>query len=287
MAPLKPMKKSENPSHVRLIVTLSIVAVYALAAIVGPFIVGHDPTVTNMPNRLLPPGSELSDGSLALLGTDQVGRDVLGQVLTGGRVSMLAGVSTLFFAGVIGITLGLLAGFLGGWVDAVVMRIADVQLAFPAILLAILLVAVLGPSLLNVILVLSIANWVIFARVTRAQVLSVKTRDFVSATRTLGASQLHLMVRTVLGNCLAPLLVVGAVEIGQVIIAEASLSFLGLGTPLSMPSWGLVISDGRDYLTNAWWISVFPGIALAGLVLTLGIMGDAIRDRNDPNMRTL
>lgn len=280
-------RRASDGGRTRLIVCLVIVAVYVIAAIVGPMIMQYDPVRTDLANRLLSPWSHRADGSLVPLGTDQVGHDLLGQLFMGARVSMVAGLATLVLAGLIGVTLGLLAGFFGGWVDSVVMRIADVQLAFPALLLAILLAAVLGPSIVNVIVVLSVANWVTFARVTRGQVLSLKNREFVQATRTIGARTPYLMVRTILPSCLAPLLVVGTVGVGQVIIAEASLSFLGLGTPASLPSWGLVIADGRDYLINAWWISTLPGVALAGLVLTLGIIGDTLRDRFDPKMRTL
>lgn len=281
------LRRASDGGRTRLIVCLVIVGGYALAAIFGPLLLQYDPVTTDLLSRLEPPGGRRADGSLVVFGTDQVGRDMLGQILMGARVSMVAGLSTLMLAGLIGVTLGLLAGFFGGWVDSFVMRVADVQLAFPALLLAILLAAVLGPSIVNVILVLAVANWVTFARVTRGQVLSVKNREFVQATRTIGARTAYLMVRTILPSCLAPLLVVGTVGVGQVIIAEASLSFLGLGTPASLPSWGLVIADGRDYLINAWWISTLPGIALAGLVLTLGILGDTLRDRFDPKMRTL
>jgi len=278
---------SSDPTRTRIIVMLVIIALYGIAAIFGPILMNFDPTATDLTNRLLAPGAERTDGTIAVLGTDQIGRDLLSLVLYGGRVSMIAGVFTLLLAGLIGVALGLFAGFRGGWTDAIIMRLADLQLAFPAILLAILLVAVLGPSLLNVILVLAVANWVVFARVTRAQALSIRSREYVSAAHTLGGKQLYLMFRTVLPNALAPLLVVATVQVGMVIIAEASLSFLGLGTPLSTPSWGLVISDGRAYLDTAWWIATIPGLALSGLVLTLGLLGDALRDRFDPRMKTL
>jgi ABC-type dipeptide/oligopeptide/nickel transport systems, permease components len=271
----------------RLVVCLVIVIAYALLAIFGPVVTGYNPITTYVQDRLLPPGSLLSNGSVALLGTDQVGRDILGQVFMGARVSMVAGIATLLLAGLIGITVGLLAGYFGGILDSILMRIADIQLAFPSILLAILIAAILGPSFFNLILVLAIANWVVFARVTRSQVLALKNREYVDAARTLGARNLYLIVRTIFPGCVAPLLVVATVEIGHVIVAEASLSFLGLGTPASLPSWGLTISDGRDYLIDAWWISTFPGIALALLVLTLGVLGDTIRDRLDPKLRSL
>jgi peptide/nickel transport system permease protein len=272
---------------VRILVCLAVITVYALAAIFGPVIVKYDPVATRTQDRLKPPGSVLSDGSTAIFGTDQVGQDILAQMMQGARVSMTVGVSTLVLAGLIGITIGLLAGFFGRWLDATLMRVADVQLTFPSILLAIFIAALLGPSVVNVVLVLAIANWVTFARVTRSQVLGTRNREFVDASRTLGASSWHLIRRCVLPACIAPVLVVATVELGHVILAEASLSFLGLGTPASTPSWGVTISNGRNYLANAWWISTIPGIALALLVLTFGLLGDALRDRYDPRLRSV
>lgn len=273
--------------RLRITVCVVVVAIYALAAIFGPIIANFDPVKTRTRDRLLGPGSVLSDGSTALLGTDQVGQDIFAQMLLGARVSMTVGISTLVLAGLIGVTLGLLAGHFGGWLDSVLMRFADIQLSFPSILLAIFIAAVLGPSVVNVIVVLAITNWVTFARVTRSQVLSLKNREYVDAARTLGAGNWHLIVKTILPGCIAPILVVATVEIGHVILAEAALSFLGLGTPASTPSWGTTISNGRSYLGDAWWISTLPGVALALLVLTCGVLGDALRDRYDPKMRSL
>lgn len=271
----------------RIIVCGAIVAGYALAAIFGPMILEFDPVRTFTADRLLPPGSELSTGGVAVLGTDQVGQDILAQMLMGARISMLVGVATLVLAGLIGVTTGLLAGFFGGWLDSVLMRLADIQLSFPSILLAIFIAAVLGPSVVNVIIVLAIFNWVTFARVTRAQVLALKNREYVDAARTLGAGTRHLIIKTILPGTVAPVLVVATVELGHVILAEAALSFLGLGVPASVASWGVTISNGRSYLGDAWWISTFPGVALALLVLTFGLLGDALRDRFDPKLRSL
>lgn len=284
---------SERPSPrtkmgtARILVGSIILLVYALAAIFGPILVQFDPIQTRTQDRLMGPGSVLSDGSFALFGTDQVGQDVFAQMLQGARVSMIVGVATLVLAGLIGVMIGLVAGFFGGWLDSVLMRIADIQLTFPSILLAIFIAAILGPSVTNVIIVLAISNWVTFARVTRSQVLTLKNREYVDASRTLGASTSHLIFSSILPGCIAPILVVATVELGHVILAEASLSFLGLGTPSSIPSWGMTISNGRNYLADAWWISAFPGLALALLVLVCGVMGDALRDRFDPRMRSV
>lgn len=269
----------------RIIITTSIIGVYVLAALVGPPLLDYQSTSTRIDERLAPPGSRLADGSLALLGTNQVGQDMLAQILAGARVSISVGVATLLLAGLIGVTFGLLAGFFGGWVDSMLMRLADVQLAFPSILLAIFIASVLGPSVVNIVIVLAISNWVQFARVTRSQVLTLKNREYVDASRTLGAGNAHLILRTILPGCIAPVTVVATVELGQVILLEAALSFLGVGVPIDVASWGSTIANGRGYLADAWWISTLPGIALAGLVITLGLLGDALRDRYDPKLR--
>lgn len=269
----------------RIIIPATILIVIALVAVFGPILTGFDAISASTTDRLKAPGSVLSDGRVALLGTDQVGQDLLGQMMMGARVSLSVGISTLLLAGLLGVILGLLAGYYGGVLDSIIMRLADIQLAFPSILFAILVAAVLGPGVINVVFVLAITNWVTFARVTRSQVLTLKNREYVEAARTLGARDLHLIFRTLLPGCVAPALVVATVELGSVILAEASLSFLGLGVPMTIPSWGSTIANGRDYLTDAWWISTFPGIALATLVLCFGVLGDALRDRFDPRLK--
>ncbi|MEV0715382.1 ABC transporter permease [Asanoa sp. NPDC050611] len=273
--------------RLRIICSLVVISLYVLAAIIGPILLKYDSVATDLGARLKPPGTRLADGSLALFGTDQVGQDVLAQMLQGARVSITVGLATLLLAGVIGVAAGLAAGYRGGWLDAVLMRLADVQLTFPSILLAILIASILGPSVVNIVIVLAISNWVTFARVTRSQVLAIKERDFVDAARTLGARTWHLVSRTILPSAIAPILVVATVELGHVVLAEASLSFLGLGTPASTPSWGVTIANGRDYLSNAWWISTIPGIFLAILVISFGVLGDALRDRFDPRLRSM
>jgi peptide/nickel transport system permease protein len=271
----------------RIRVCSAIVLCYAVAAVVGPMILRYDPVATRTSDRLKPPGTRLTDGGLAIFGTDQIGQDILAQMMQGARVSMSVGVATLVLAGLIGVSIGLVSGYFGGWADSVLMRLADVQLTFPSILLAIFIAALLGPSVVNVVVVLSISNWVTFARVTRSQVLTTKHREFVDATRTLGAGIWHMIRSCILPACIAPILVVATVELGHVILAEASLSFLGLGTPTSTPSWGVTIANGRNYLSDAWWICAIPGAALALLVLTFGVLGDALRDRFDPRLRSL
>lgn len=267
------------------IVPLAIIVIYLIAAVAGPVLAGYNPGFTDTGNRLLPPFSHRDSGEFVLFGTDQVGQDLLGQILQGARVSMGVGAATLLCASVLGIVAGVLSGYFGGWIDSVVMRLADVQLAFPGILLAVLVASVLGQSILNVIIVLSIAGWVTFARVTRGQVLAAKNSDYVDAARALGAKSWHIIRTAILPACVAPLMVIAALDMGAIILAEASLSFLGLGTPASAASWGGTIANGREYLGTAWWISSIPGIFLAILVVAFGLLGDALRDHLDPRLK--
>lgn len=285
--PSSPRVKRRRPRKTRLVIAGMVIGIYVLAALVGPLVVQYDAVATSPIDRLLPPGSILSNGDRALLGTDSVGRDVFAQILQGARISIMVGVASLALAGTIGITIGVLAGYFGKKIDAVLMRLADIQLTFPSVLLAIFIAAIIGPSVRNVIIVLGVSNWVVFARVARGQVLANKGRDYVDASRTLGASHWHLLRHCILPACFAPLMVVATVELGSVILAEASLSFLGLGTPQTTPSWGLTIANGRDYLGSAWWISTMPGIALALLVVAFGTLGDELRDRFDPKLKNM
>ncbi len=286
MQTMQRARRARTGVKVRIVVPIIVIALYVVGAIFVPMLYGFDPLRVELGQRLKPPGTQLADGSIALFGTDQVGQDLFAQVMAGARVSLTVGISTLVFAGVAGVVIGMLAGHFGGWLDTVLMRIADVQLAFPSILFAILLASVLGQGLVNIIIVLSIANWVVFARIARSQVLSLKNLEYVEAARTLGAGHLHLLFRTLLPGCLAPILVVATVEFGFVILTEAALSFLGVGVPIGVPSLGNSIQAGTAYLTSAWWISTLPGIALLILVLATGILGDALRDYFDPRLRS-
>ena len=257
-------------------------ALFVLIAAAGPLLVPYDPVTVRLADRLRPPGAVLSDGATAWLGTDQVGKDLVAQVLQGARISLLVGVATVLAAGLIGLIVGVLAGFYGHTADALLMRLADLQLAFPSILLAILIAAVLGPSVGNVIITLSVTRWVTFARVARASTLVTKEREFVMAARATGAGLRRLVAHHIVPFAVTPLVVVATVELGLVILAEASLSFLGLGAPPDHPSWGLIIANGRNYLSSAWWISTVPGIALSLVVIAIGQFGDALRDYLDP-----
>jgi peptide/nickel transport system permease protein len=266
----------------RLVIGALPLLLFLLIAIVGPVLIPYDAVTVRTGERLKPPLEVLRDGSTALLGTDQVGRDIVAQVLQGARISLLVGLSTVVLAGTVGLIVGVLAGYYGGWLDAIAMRIADIQLAFPSILLAILIAGVLGPSVTNVIMTLSLTRWVTFARVARAATLTTRQREFVHAARALGARDGRLLGLHIVPSTVGPLVVVATVEVGLVIIAEASLSFLGLGTPSDQPSWGATIANGRAYLNTAWWISTMPGLALSLVVLAVGRFGDQVRDLLDP-----
>ncbi|CAN5579102.1 ABC transporter permease [soil metagenome] len=277
--------RKRRSQRMRMILWAMPIILFIGVAIFGPIIHPFDSVKVRTGDRLEAPGAVLRDGSRAWLGTDQVGRDVLAQVLEGARISLLVGVATILFAGTIGLVLGVIAGFRGGFIDSLLMRLADIQLAFPSILLAILIAAVLGPSVANVILTLSLTRWVIFGRVARAATLAVKEREYVLAARATGVPSARLLIKHIVPAAIPPLLVVATVEVGLVIIAEASLSFLGLGTPPGRPSWGQMVADGRAYLNNAWWIATMPGAALSLLVLSIGLFGDQVRDELDPRGR--
>jgi len=258
---------------------------FILVAVVGPILVPFNPLEVRLADRLVPPGGVLSSGATTIFGTDQVGKSMGAQLLQGARISFLVGVTTICIAGSVGLVIGVVSAYYGRFLDSLLMRLADIQLAFPSILLAILIAAVLGPSVPNVIITLSVTRWVTFARVARATTLMTKELEFVQAARAVGARDGHILLRHIIPSALPPFIVLAAAEMGLVILAEASLSFLGLGTPPEHPSWGLIIANGRDYLTTAWWISTLPGIALALLVLSLGLFGDALRDYLDPRAK--
>lgn len=269
----------------KILAPLVVVGFILALALFGPLFVHYDAFEVINRDRLMAPGSTTSGGGVALFGTDQLGRDLLAQVVQGSRVSIFIGVTTLLIAGSIGSAIGIISGFKGGVLDSIFMRIADVQLAIPSLLLAIFIAAFLGQSVRNVIITLAITRWVVFARVARSQVLAVRKREFVENTSALGASTLFVIRRCIIPTTISPLVVVATVELGLVIVAEASLSFLGLGTPATTPSWGLTIANGRDYLATAWWIATIPGVCLAAVVISVGMLGDQLRDRLDPYMR--
>ncbi|MDB4895628.1 MAG: peptide transporter permease [Firmicutes bacterium] len=256
-----------------------------LIAIGAPLIVRGNLDDQNLGQRLKPPGFHDDSGKVYTLGTDQLGRDLVPRLIYGARVSLLVGLSSVTLGGGIGLVLGLISGFYGGKVDAFIMRIADIQLAFPFLLLALALVSILGPSLLNVILVLSLTSWISYAKVIRGAVLSVRNREFVEAARALGATGGRIIRQHVLPNVFSSFLVIASCEAAALIIAESSLSYLGLGVPTSVPTWGGMLADGREYITDAWWIALVPGLTLMATALSFNILGDGARDALDPTQR--
>ncbi len=270
----------------------AVAGLLVLACVVGlavsaQWIAPHDPNEQVLDRRLLPPAWEEGGSRQHVLGTDHLGRDILSRVIYGSRISLTVGVLAVIISGLLGIGAGLVAGYYGGRVDAVIMRLVDIQLAFPFILLALAVIGVLGPGLRNVILVLGIAGWMVYARVVRGQVLSVRERDFVEAARAIGAPDLRIIRIHVLPNTLAPVIIVATFAVATCIITEASLTFFGLGVEATIPTWGSMLSDGRAYMGTAWWLTTFPGLAMMLTVLSLNVVGDWLRDFIDPRMRNL
>ncbi len=258
--------------------------VAVFCALLAPLLVPHNPAAQDLLGRIKPPGWR-SDGGTHALGTDQLGRDVLSRIIVGTRTSLaIASLAAVLSAGV-GIVAGILGGYFGGAMDLVVARLVDTTLAFPALLLAIALIAVLRPSVGSVVVVLAITGWVTYARLVRAQVLALREREFIVAVHALGGDDARIIRRHLLPNLVPILMAVATIQLAQFILAESALSFLGLGVPVSVPSWGGMINEGRDYIWNAWWIETFPGFAIVLVVSGVGLLGDWLRDRADPRLR--
>jgi peptide/nickel transport system permease protein len=260
-----------------------VVAAIVLAAL-APVLAPADPIKNSLLDRLTPPAWTAGGEPKHLLGTDTLGRDVASRLLHGARVSLVVGFSAVVLAGAAGVALGLLSGWYGGRLDDVLMRLGDVQLAFPVLVLAVAVMAVLGASLVNLIVVLGLTGWITYARIVRGEVLTLRERDFVAAARALGAPDRWILRRHLLPNVLPPITVVATFSVARTIIAEASLSFLGLGIPAPQPSWGSMLDEGRNYITTGWWLALFPGLAILLLVLGINLVGDWLRDRLDPRM---
>jgi peptide/nickel transport system permease protein len=256
-----------------------------VTAVFAPQVAPHNPTRERLIDRLLPPAWAEDGGWQYVLGTDHLGRDLLSRIIYGSRVSLVVGFTAVVIGGVLGTALGVIAGFFGGPSDEIIMALADMQLAFPTILLAIAIIAVLGPSFSNLVFVIGISGWVTYARVARGQVLSLREKEFVEAIRAQGGSRLRIIWRHILPNTLAPLIVVATLDLARTIILESTLSFLALGIQPPTPSWGGMLSDGREYLLSAWWIATFPGLALMLTALSFNRLGDWLRERTDPRLR--
>lgn len=264
--------------------TVLLVA-WTLIAVFAPLIAPYDPNEQDLYQRLEPMGARVEGGKTFILGSDHLGRDILSRLLYGARVSLLVGASSAVIAAFIGMLLGGLAGYLGGRFDDVIMGLADLQMAFPAILLALVAVAVLGQGLRNVIIVFAITGWVQYARTLRADILTIKEHEYIMATKVVGGSHSRTLFRHILPNALAPLIVIASFQMAAMITQEAALSFLGVGVPPIIPTWGNILAAGREYLYEAWWISTLPGLCLMSVVLAINFLGDALRDALDPLLR--
>lgn len=262
---------------------LVCVAVF-VAALFAPLLAPHDPVEQNIIDRLTPPAFLPGGASDHVLGTDHLGRDILSRLIYGARVAVIVGVTTVVIAGALGLAVGLVAGYFGGLADTGLMRLLDVQLSMPFMLLALTIVGILGPSLRNIVIVLAITGWVVYARVIRAEILSLRSREFVQACRSLGGSDLRILSRHLLPNVVSSVVVISTLEVARMMLLESALSFLGLGVRPPTPSWGSMLADGRIYLANAWWLATFPGLAVSITVLSLNIVGDWLRDFLDPEL---
>ena len=255
-----------------------------VSAVLAPWIAPRDPLAVNIRARLQPPAWMEGGSTRHLLGTDQVGRDLLSRMIYGGRVSLAVSVAAVVVSATMGVLLGLTAGYFRGHIDWTIMTLVNVMLTFPFVLLALAVIAVLGPSLVNMIIVLGVAGWPIYARVVRAETLAIREREFVLAGRALGMSHVRIIFRQILPNLVSAIVVVATLQVAQVIIAESFLSFLGLGIQPPTPAWGNMLGEGRVYMLNSWWIAAFPGLAIFITTLVINLMGNALRDWLDPHM---
>jgi peptide/nickel transport system permease protein len=268
---------------------ITLVTIVVITALGAPTLAPHDPAQLNLRSRLLPPVWFDGGDPTFILGTDQLGRDVLSRLVFGSRVSLIVGILGVTVSLVVGVVLGLTSGFLGGWIDTVISRMLDTFMAIPFILLALAVIGVLGPgrgdSLVVLIIVLGLTGWVTFARVVRGEVLSVKTQEYVEAAHAIGQTQFKILFRHVLPNVTASIIVLATLQVATVIIAESSLSFLGLGVQPPTVTWGIMLSEGRDHLATSWWLATFPGVAITLTVLGIILLGDWLRDVLDPRQK--
>ena len=263
----------------------ALLVVFIVSGTLAPWISPRDPGVGTLRQSLDPPIFQKGGSSECFIGCDIQGRDILSRIIHGARVSLIVAFFAIAIAGGTGVTLGLAAGYFGGIVDALIMRLVDVWYALPSILLALILVVVLGPGLLNVILVIGITLWAFYARLIRAEVLTVRQLDYVALAKVAGSSGFRIALRHILPNVFNSVIIIATLQVGGVILFEASLSFLGLGVPVSVTSWGQMVADGRQYVTTAWWLAAWPGIAITLTVLCFNLFGDWLRDYLDPKLR--
>jgi peptide/nickel transport system permease protein len=261
--------------------------VMVIPAIFAPWVAPHDAFLGSLSDRLQPPVWQSGGTSEHLLGTDKLGRDMLSRIIYGARVSLTVSLIAIFVGGIIGTALGLISGYFGGRTDSVIMRLVDISLALPTILLALVLVAAVGPSFGTVITVLIVLLWARYARLVRGETLAIKELDFIARARVAGATHTRIMFRYMFPNVVNSLIVLATLQVGYVILFESALSFLGAGLPRAEPAWGVMVADGRELIVTAWWVSMFPGLAIMLAVLSLNLLGDWLRDHLDPKLRNL
>lgn len=259
-----------------------ILVLFVAVALLAPWLGLDDPTRGSLRARMVPPDWFGPHP----LGTDEVGRDILSRIIYGSRITLMVAGAAVVAGGIVGTFLGILAGYAGGITDRILMRLVDIQLAIPLMMLALLVVAALGPSMVNVVAVLALTSWIRYARIIRGQVLSLREREFVQSARAIGASGWRIMLRHILPNVMTPALVVATLELARIIVMDAALSFLGLGVQPPNPSWGRMLADGRTYISSAWWAVTFPGLAIMLTVLGVNLFGDWLRDYFDPKTRS-
>lgn len=273
--------KSSPTGIMGLIIFIAVAVCGLLASVISPY----DPGAQNIENTFMPPVWDALGGIQHVFGTDDVGKDVLSNLIYGSRISLLVGILGTIVAGCIGVFLGSLSGYYGGKIDTVIMRIADIQLAFPFILLAIFIVAVLGPSLMNIIIVAGISSWVQFARLVRGEIIAVKEKEYIEAIKSLGAKSYLIIFKHILPNIMNSVIVLATLEMARIILMEAALSFLGLGVPAEVPTWGKMLADARVHMVSHPWLAILPGLAITMTVLGINLFGDWLRDYLDPKLR--
>jgi peptide/nickel transport system permease protein len=286
VAPLERLRQAWGAILRRPGITLATLVVLAMVAagISAPAVAPLDPVEQNVIDRLAPPFFMEGGTWEHILGTDHLGRDVLSRLIYGARIALIVGVTTVTVSGFVGLAIGLVAGYFGGWTDTAFMRLLDIQLSMPFMLLALTIIGILGPSLRNIVIVLALTGWVVYARIVRAEILSLRTREFVVACRSLGGSNARIIVRHLLPNVRSSVLVVSTIEVARMMLLESALSFLGLGVRPPTPSWGAMLADGRIYLASAWWLPTLPGLAISVTVLAVNTVGDGLRDYLDPEL---
>ncbi len=261
-----------------------IVVMFIFTAAAAPWIAPKDPLKTNLRARLGPPTLSLTEIGTYPLGADALGRDILSRLISGSRVTLAVASTAVILGGTIGICLGMMAGYMGGWTDRIIMRLADIQLSIPLMLFALIVIAALGPSLLNLVIVLALTGWTRYARIVRGEVLSLREREFVLSAVSAGAKSARILFHHILPNVMTAAIVVATLELARVVILESALSFLGLGVQPPNASWGRMLAEGRSYIASGWWLSTFPGLAIVFVVLGVNLLGDWMRDYFDPKL---